>query len=98
MKLSEFRELLRSEKESATYNTLVDKYGVNRYYLCNIVNDKPVKLPSKVRAKLGILRHKPRPRRAINLADAGSAAETIIQHGGAEYAVELMNEIERRIG
>ena len=38
-----------------------------------------------------------RPRRAINLADAGSAAETIIQHGGVAYALQLREEIERRI-
>jgi hypothetical protein len=33
-----FRKALREEKKYSTYDDLVDEYGVNRYYLWNIIN------------------------------------------------------------
>jgi len=74
---------------------LVKRYEVYECERCGVVHTTgcgsvppPPRIPP---------RHKPRPRRAINLADAGSAAETIIQHGGVAYALQLREEIERRI-
>ena len=58
---------------------------------------KSGRIPRRWLSPLGATRYPRRPRRAINLADAGSAAETIIQHGGVAYALQLREEIERRI-
>ncbi len=59
--ITEFREKLTAEKQKATYSALVNKYGVNRYYLWNIINDECYKPPFKVALKLGIKTYAPAP-------------------------------------
>jgi len=55
---------------------------------------KTGRIPRKWLAPLGVTRYKPRPRRAINLADAASAADTIRRHASAEFVAELVKRLE----
>lgn len=60
---------------------------------------KIVKVPENmVRKNKPVPRGKPRNRRAINLDDPASGADTIIDLGGARYAYDLVGEILERIG
>jgi len=70
------------------------KYGVNKYYIWRIVNDDGYIPPRSVARKLNYRLYKPRPRRAINLADAASAADTIRRHASAEFVAELVRLLE----
>jgi hypothetical protein len=76
------------------YPTLARRYNVNSYYLWHIANDPEYRPPRHIALKLGYRVCKPRPRRAINLADADSAADTIRRYASAEFVAELVKRLE----
>lgn len=59
--ISDFRNRLVVEKETMTYDELVQKYGVNKFYLWHILNDATYEPPYKVCAALGIIALAPAP-------------------------------------
>lgn len=76
------------------YPALARRYNVNSYYLWHIANDPEYRPPRHIALKLGYRVCKPRPRRAINLADPASAAATIRRHAGREFVAELVRLLE----
>lgn len=59
--LAEFRAKLIAEKRSTIYIRLSEKYGVNPYYLWNIINSPGYKPPARICAILGIKFYLPAP-------------------------------------
>jgi hypothetical protein len=76
------------------YPELARRYKVNSYYLWHIANNPEYRPPRHIANKLNYRRYKPRPRRAINLADPASAAATIRRHAEPEYVAELVRLLE----
>ena len=93
MTLAEFRESLRAEKRNTPYSALVRRYGVNRYWLCNIVRNPKFRPSKTVMRKLGIVARKRAPRLAISKTDPASAAAAIRRNMGDEYARKLAEEL-----
>ena len=60
-KLSDFREKIREEKSLCTYSVLEEDYGVNRWYLWNIINDDSYEPPEHIQTVLRIQIYKPAP-------------------------------------
>jgi hypothetical protein len=61
MQLADFKEKLRAEKLSHSYAFLEDWYGVNRYYLWNLLNLDGYTPPEWAQEKLGIQIYRPAP-------------------------------------
>lgn len=59
--LADFRAILRAEKELSTYDSLAEKYGVNKFYLHEIITDDSYIPPASVAARLGIVILRPTP-------------------------------------
>ena len=59
--LDVFRVKITEEKQKAIYAELETEYGVNRYYLWNIINHADYEPPAWVCEKLGIAVYKPAP-------------------------------------
>lgn len=72
-----------------------DEVGIPAGTLATI--HKTGRIPRRWLAPLGATRYPRRPRRAISLTDAASAAETILRHGGVAYALQLADELRRRM-
>lgn len=77
---------IHSDKKS--WRKAGDYYGISGAMARLIANGyKPGKTICK---RLGVVRYKPRPRRAINLDNPASAAETIKRHASQEFVAELI--------
>ena len=59
--LNGFRAKLRAEKQYHTYANLAQLYGINSYYLWNIVTDDNYQPPLKVASTLGVVLMRPAP-------------------------------------
>lgn len=53
--LNGFRERLRGEKQLCSYDALVERYQVNKYYLWHIVTDDNYQPPIKIASILGVV-------------------------------------------
>ena len=79
--------IVRIHDETQSWREAGKAYGISGSMARLLANGyQPGK---KVRKLLGVTRYKPRPRRAINLADAASAADTIRRHASPEFVAEL---------
>ena len=59
--LAQFRSVITAEKAYKTYEVLEADYGVNQFYLWNIINKPDYEPPAWVCAKLGIAKYEPAP-------------------------------------
>ena len=93
MTLAEFRESLRAEKRNTPYSALVRRYGVNRYWLCNIVRNPKFRPSKTVMRKLGIVARKRAPRLAISKTDVDSAYRSIANNCDKDFIIELAKRL-----
>ena len=85
-------KIIRIHSEKKSWRKAGDDYGISGTMARLIANGYQ---PGKtIRKRLGLTRYPPRPRRAINLADAASAADTIRRHASAEFVAELVKRLE----
>ena len=91
--LDGFKQRLYTEYQRSSYSRLAKEYGINPWYVWEILNDPKYRPPLWVKRKLGWVN--PRPRRiAIRCDDMHSAAQSITNNLPPEKVRELIEELD----
>ena len=88
------RERILGHCSADGYSATARRYKVNKYYLWMIANNEDYRPPRKVARKLGYCRYPRRPRIAVRLDNAASAAATLRERTTREYRLELAKMLE----